>query len=97
MLKIAVLAPIPRARVSNVATVNIGVRARRRAACRTSRIRSNIGFPPDWYVYALAPIWFTLISEDLFLPRAPRKRCMRARPVASVRIPSRLTIRRPAP
>jgi hypothetical protein len=42
MLKIAVLAPIPRATVIKVATVNIGVRAKRRAACRTSRVRSNI-------------------------------------------------------
>ena len=44
-LKMAVLAPIPSASVSRVASVNIGVRARRRAAWRTSRIRSNIGFP----------------------------------------------------
>ena len=52
-LKIAVLAPIPRARVSSVATVNIGVRARRRAACRTSRIRSNIGCAPRPELYGI--------------------------------------------
>jgi hypothetical protein len=47
MLKMAVLAPIPKASVINVATVNIGVRVRRRPACRTSRITSNIEVPPD--------------------------------------------------
>ena len=44
-LKIAVLAPIPNASVINVASVNTGVRARRRAACRRSRIKSDIEIP----------------------------------------------------
>ena len=33
------------ASVSNVASVNTGVRARRRAACRRSRIKSDIEIP----------------------------------------------------
>jgi hypothetical protein len=41
-VKIAVLAPIPRASVINVANVNTGVRTRRRTACRRSRIESVI-------------------------------------------------------
>ena len=41
-LKMAVLAPIPSASVTSVASVKAGVRSRRRAACRTSRIRSNM-------------------------------------------------------
>ena len=44
-LKMAVLAPIPSARVTSVASVKAGVRSRRRAAYRTSRIRSNMGNP----------------------------------------------------
>ena len=42
-LKMAVLAPMPSASVTSVARVKAGVRSRRRAACRTSRIRSNMG------------------------------------------------------
>ena len=51
MLKIATFAPIPSARVSRVASVNIGVRTSRRVAWRTSRISSIIEGSPWTYTY----------------------------------------------
>ena len=47
MLKIAVFAPIPSARVISVASVNPGVRARRRSAYFRSRVKSYNVIPPN--------------------------------------------------
>src|SRR6185503_4790127 len=64
-LKMAVLAPIPSARVISVARVNTGVRARRRNVCFKSRIRSYKHFLQTAY-YAEGSNSFHLVFIDGF-------------------------------
>ncbi len=54
MLKIAVFAPMPNARVTTVVMVKIGVRARRRTVCLKSWMRSYKGDTPKRAITCLA-------------------------------------------